>query len=57
MHAPPTEEEASPEETEKAVEKTYTMTFTVSGTIEQLKALKSFMLENCIKFTNGGQEK
>lgn len=53
MLAPPTEEE----ETEKATSpKTYTMTFTVSGTIEQLKALKAFMLENCIKFTNGGKE-
>ena len=38
-------------------EKTYTMTFTVNGTIEQLKALKAFMLENNIKFANGGTEK
>ena len=35
-------------------EKTYTMTFTVSGTIEQLKALKAFMVANNITFTNGG---
>lgn len=35
-------------------EKTYTMTFTVSGTIEQLKALKAFMIENNIEFKNGG---
>lgn len=35
-------------------EKTYTMTFTVSGTIEQLKALKAFMIANNINFTNGG---
>lgn len=54
MLAPPTEEEAAPEETEKAAEETYTMTFTVSGTIEQLKALKSFMIENNIEFKNGG---
>lgn len=35
-------------------EKTYQMTFTVNGTIEQLKALKAFMIENNINFTNGG---
>lgn len=35
-------------------EKTYSMTFTVSGTIEQLKALKAFMVNNNINFTNGG---
>ena len=35
-------------------EKSYTMTFTVSGTIEQLKALKAFMIANNINFTNGG---
>ena len=34
--------------------KTYSMTFTVSGTIEQLKALKAFMINNNITFTNGG---
>lgn len=35
-------------------EKTYTMTFTVIGTIDQLKALKAFMIENNIIFSNGG---
>lgn len=56
MLAPPTEEEepAPKEVTEKAVEKTYTMTFTVSGTMEQLKKLKAFMIENNINFSNGG---
>lgn len=43
---------APPVEVEE--EKTYTMTFTVSGTIEQLKALKAFMIANNINFTNGG---
>ena len=46
--APPVIEEEKPEE------KKYTMTFTVSGTIEQLKKLKSFMIENNIEFKNGG---
>lgn len=49
MLAPPTVEEEKSEE-----EKKYTMTFTVSGTMEQLKALKAFMIENNINFTNGG---
>ena len=49
MLAPPTTTEE-----EKPEEKKYTMTFTVSGTIEQLKALKAFMIENNINFTNGG---
>lgn len=35
-------------------EKTYSMTFTVSGTIEQLKALKAFMTDNNIDFKSGG---
>lgn len=48
MLAPPVIEEEKPEE------KKYTMTFTVSGTIEQLKALKAFMISNNISFTNGG---
>lgn len=48
MLIPPTVEEEKPEE------KKYTMTFTVSGTIDQLKALKAFMIENKINFTNGG---
>lgn len=46
------EQLAPPVEVEE--EKTYTMTFTVSGTIEQLKALKAFMIANNINFTNGG---
>ena len=49
------EQLAPPVEVEEV--KTYTMTFTVNGTIEQLKALKAFMLENNIKFANGGTEK
>lgn len=48
MLAPPVIEE------EKPKEKKYTMTFTVSGTIEQLKTLKSYMIENNIEFKNGG---
>lgn len=51
MLIPPTVEEEKPEE------KKYTMTFTVSGTIDQLKALKAFMIENNIIFANGGTEK
>lgn len=46
------EQLAPPVEVEET--KTYTMTFTVSGTIEQLKALKAFMIANNINFTNGG---
>lgn len=46
--APPVIEE------EKLEEKKYTMTFTVSGTMEQLKKLKSFMIENNIEFKSGG---
>lgn len=46
------EQLAPPVEVEE--EKTYTMAFTVSGTIEQLKALKAFMIANNINFTNGG---
>lgn len=46
--APPVIEEEKPEG------KKYTMTFTVSGTIEQLKKLKFFMIENNIEFKNGG---
>lgn len=48
---------APPEIVPEQEEKTYQMTFTVNGTIEQLKALKAFMLENNIKFANGGTEK
>lgn len=47
------EQLAPPVEVEET--KTYTMTFTVSGTIEQLKALKAFMINNNITFTNGGK--
>ena len=49
MLAPPTVEEEKPEE-----EKRYMMTFTVSGTMEQLKALKAFMTNNNIDFKNRG---
>ena len=49
MLAPPTTAEE-----EKSEKKKYTMTFTVSGTMEQLKALKAFMIENNIDFKNGG---
>lgn len=48
------EQLAPPEIVPKQEEKTYSMTFTVSGTIEQLKALKAFMISNNISFTNGG---
>ena len=48
MLAPPVIEEEKPEE------KKYTMTFTVSGTMEQLKAIKAFLIENNIEFKNGG---
>lgn len=50
MLIPPTVEEDEPE-----IEK-YTMTFTVTATIEQLKALKSYMIDNNIEFKNGGNE-
>lgn len=49
------EQLAPPVEVEEV--KTYTMTFTVNGTKEQLKALKAFMIENNITFANGGTEK
>ena len=45
---------APPEIVPEQEEKTYQMTFTVNGTLEQLKALKAFMIENNINFTNGG---
>lgn len=48
------EQLAPPTVVSEQEEKTYTMTFTVSGTMEQLKALKAFMIENNINFTNGG---
>lgn len=47
MIAPPMVEE--PNEIEEA----FTMSFTVTGTIKQLKALKAFMMENNIEFTGG----
>ncbi len=47
MIAPPTVEEPN------EVEKTFTMSFTVTGTIKQLKALKAFMIENNIEYTGG----
>ena len=50
MLAPPTVKEEKPEE-----EKKYTMTFTVTGTIQQLKAIKAFLIENNIEFKNGGK--
>lgn len=49
MLIPPTVEE------EPEMEK-YTMTFTVTATIEQLKALKAYMIDNNIEFKNGGNE-
>lgn len=48
------EQLAPPTVVSEQEEKTYSMTFTVSGTIEQLKALKAFMINNNIIFTNGG---
>ena len=48
MLAPPVIEEEKPEE------KKYTMTFTVTGTIQQLKAVKAFLIDNNIDFKNGG---
>lgn len=48
MLAPPVIEEEKPEE------KKYTMTFTVTGTIQQLKAIKAFLIDNNIDFKDGG---
>lgn len=39
---------------EEKTEDVYTMTFTVTGTILQLKAIKAFLIENNIDFRNGG---
>ena len=60
------EEEAKQEVTERVemiapptvieppkAEETYTMTFTVTGTIEQLKTLKAFMIDNNIDYIGG----
>lgn len=49
--APPEIDNSKPEV------QTYSMTFTVIGTIEQLKALKGFMIENGIEFKNGINDK
>ena len=48
------EQLAPPTVVSEQEEKIHSMTFTVNGTIEQLKALKAFMIENNINFTNGG---
>lgn len=42
----------APPTVEKEPEKVYTMTFTVKGTMEQLKALKAFMIGQSIEFKN-----
>lgn len=47
MIAPPTVEEPN------EAEKTFSMSFTVTGTIKQLKALKAFMIENNIDYIGG----
>lgn len=47
MIAPPTVEKPT------EIEETFTMSFTVTGTIRQLKALKAFMMENNVEFTGG----
>lgn len=51
--APPVVEEA-PEENISEMP-VFTMTFTVTGTLEQLKAIKAFLVENNIDFRNGGK--
>lgn len=48
------EQLAPPEIVPEQEEKTYQMTFTVNGTLEQLKTLKAFMIANNIDFINGG---
>lgn len=53
MLAPPTTTEEEKSEEKKYTK--YTMTFTVSGTMEQLKAIKAFLIENNIEFKNGGK--
>ena len=52
--APPVVEEA-PEENISEMP-VFTMTFTVTGTIPQLKAIKAFLIENNIDFKNGGKK-
>lgn len=51
--APPVVEEA-PEENISEMP-VFTMTFTVTGTLEQLRAVKAFLVENNIDFRNGGK--
>ena len=48
------EQLAPPTVVSEQEEKIHSMTFTVSGTIEQLNALKAFMIDNNINFSNGG---
>lgn len=50
--APPVVEE-TPEENISEIP-VFKMTFTVTGTMQQLKALKAFLIENNIEFKNGG---
>ena len=51
--APPVVEEETPEENISEMP-VFKMTFTVTGTMQQLKALKAFLIENNIEFKNGG---
>lgn len=51
--APPVVEEETPEENISEMP-VFTMTFTVTGTLEQLRAVKAFLVENGIEFKNGG---
>lgn len=51
--APPVVEEETPEENISEMP-VFQMTFTVTGTMQQLKALKAFLIENNIEFKNGG---
>ena len=50
--APPVIEETTEENIPEMP--VYSMTFTVTGTIPQLKAIKAFLIENNIEFKNGG---
>ena len=51
--APPVVEEETPEENISEMP-VFQMKFTVTGTMQQLKALKAFLIENNIEFKNGG---
>lgn len=53
--APPVVEEETPEENISEMP-VFIMTFTVTGTIPQLKAIKAFLIENNIDFKNGGKK-